>query len=129
MRRNKLPSPAGIAWPDACTHRSPTCPPPCPPARQVRATVDEPCPRCKHPVLEYYTMQLRSADEGQVGQGARGLGLVGTGWGARVLAVGAQPSRPSALTLFSALAPLPPVIEQTVFYECRKCDYRYSTNN
>lgn len=33
---------------------------------RVRATVDEPCPRCKNPVLEYYTMQLRSADEGQV---------------------------------------------------------------
>ncbi|PRW18300.1 DNA-directed RNA polymerase I subunit RPA12 [Chlorella sorokiniana] len=49
---------------------------------RVRATVDEPCPRCKNPVLEYYTMQLRSADEGQ-----------------------------------------------TVFYECRKCRYRYSTNN
>lgn len=49
---------------------------------RVRATVEEPCPKCKHPILEYYTMQLRSADEGQ-----------------------------------------------TVFYECRKCDYRYSTNN
>lgn len=49
---------------------------------RVRATVDEPCPKCKNPVLEYYTMQLRSADEGQ-----------------------------------------------TVFYECRKCGFRYSTNN
>lgn len=27
--------------------------------------VDEPCPKCKHPQMEYYTMQLRSADEGQ----------------------------------------------------------------
>uniref|UniRef100_A0A7S0WT88 DNA-directed RNA polymerase subunit n=1 Tax=Chlamydomonas leiostraca TaxID=1034604 RepID=A0A7S0WT88_9CHLO len=30
-----------------------------------RATVDEPCPKCKHPQMEFYTMQLRSADEGQ----------------------------------------------------------------
>ncbi|EFN58415.1 hypothetical protein CHLNCDRAFT_140360 [Chlorella variabilis] len=32
---------------------------------RVRATVEEPCPRCGNPILEYYTMQLRSADEGQ----------------------------------------------------------------
>ena len=30
-----------------------------------RATVAEECPKCKHPTMEYYTMQLRSADEGQ----------------------------------------------------------------
>ena len=30
-----------------------------------RATVDEPCPKCGHPQLEFYLMQLRSADEGQ----------------------------------------------------------------
>mmetsp|Transcript_18189 Transcript_18189/g.39780 ORF Transcript_18189/g.39780 Transcript_18189/m.39780 type:complete len:124 (-) Transcript_18189:267-638(-) len=29
------------------------------------ALVDEKCPKCNHPQLEYYTMQLRSADEGQ----------------------------------------------------------------
>ncbi|CAM9558214.1 unnamed protein product [Chrysoparadoxa australica] len=34
-------------------------------AKKKRATVDEPCPRCNHPVMEFYTMQLRSADEGQ----------------------------------------------------------------
>jgi DNA-directed RNA polymerase I subunit RPA12 len=27
--------------------------------------VDEPCPKCGNPVMEFYTMQLRSADEGQ----------------------------------------------------------------
>mmetsp|Transcript_48335 Transcript_48335/g.154773 ORF Transcript_48335/g.154773 Transcript_48335/m.154773 type:complete len:128 (+) Transcript_48335:148-531(+) len=30
-----------------------------------RATVDEECPKCQNRGLEYYTMQLRSADEGQ----------------------------------------------------------------
>lgn len=38
---------------------------------RVRATVAEPCPRCKAPEMEYHTMQLRSADEGQV-HGAAG---------------------------------------------------------
>mmetsp|Transcript_7808 Transcript_7808/g.11668 ORF Transcript_7808/g.11668 Transcript_7808/m.11668 type:complete len:145 (+) Transcript_7808:32-466(+) len=28
------------------------------------ATIDEPCPKCKHPTLYFYTMQLRSVDEG-----------------------------------------------------------------
>eukprot|EP00877_Chromochloris_zofingiensis_P002149 jgi/Chrzof1/11935/Cz06g15070.t1 len=32
---------------------------------RVRATVDESCPQCGHRGLEFYTMQLRSADEGQ----------------------------------------------------------------
>ncbi|ONK64281.1 uncharacterized protein A4U43_C07F24040 [Asparagus officinalis] len=30
-----------------------------------RAVVNEACPQCQHPELEYYTKQLRSADEGQ----------------------------------------------------------------
>lgn len=30
-----------------------------------RAVVNEECPKCKNPSMEYYTMQLRSADEGQ----------------------------------------------------------------
>ncbi|XP_020082851.1 DNA-directed RNA polymerase I subunit RPA12-like [Ananas comosus] len=30
-----------------------------------RAVVNESCPQCHHPQLEYYTKQLRSADEGQ----------------------------------------------------------------
>ena len=30
-----------------------------------RATVQEPCPYCNHPEVEYYTMQMRSADEGE----------------------------------------------------------------
>eukprot|EP00587_Corethron_hystrix_P011979 CAMPEP_0113303208 /NCGR_PEP_ID=MMETSP0010_2-20120614/3723_1 /TAXON_ID=216773 ORGANISM="Corethron hystrix, Strain 308" /NCGR_SAMPLE_ID=MMETSP0010_2 /ASSEMBLY_ACC=CAM_ASM_000155 /LENGTH=112 /DNA_ID=CAMNT_0000157173 /DNA_START=62 /DNA_END=397 /DNA_ORIENTATION=- /assembly_acc=CAM_ASM_000155 len=30
-----------------------------------RATVDEPCPKCGAPEVGYYTLQLRSVDEGQ----------------------------------------------------------------
>lgn len=29
------------------------------------ATIDEPCPKCDHPEMYFYTMQLRSVDEGQ----------------------------------------------------------------
>ena len=31
----------------------------------VRATIEEPCVRCGHPEVGYYTVQLRSVDEGQ----------------------------------------------------------------
>jgi DNA-directed RNA polymerase I subunit RPA12 len=31
----------------------------------ARMTTQERCPKCDHPELHYYTMQLRSADEGQ----------------------------------------------------------------
>lgn len=30
-----------------------------------RMLVDEECPKCKHPKMFFYTMQMRSADEGQ----------------------------------------------------------------
>ena len=32
--------------------------------KQKHATIDEPCPKCAHPELYFYTMQLRSVDEG-----------------------------------------------------------------
>lgn len=51
-------------------------------AGPIRATVEEPCPKCLHPQLNFYTMQMRSADEGQ-----------------------------------------------TVFYECTKCQHKFSQNN
>jgi DNA-directed RNA polymerase subunit M/transcription elongation factor TFIIS len=38
----------------AAKHAAPTC-----------LQVDQPCPKCDHPEMEFYTMQLRSADEGQ----------------------------------------------------------------
>eukprot|EP00884_Botryococcus_braunii_P007480 jgi/Botrbrau1/16733/Bobra.0301s0004.2 len=47
-----------------------------------RATVDEQCVKCGNEEVEFYTMQLRSADEGS-----------------------------------------------TVFYECKKCGHKWSTNN
>ncbi len=31
----------------------------------TRATVEEPCVRCGHPEVGYYTVQMRSVDEGQ----------------------------------------------------------------
>ena len=31
----------------------------------ARATVEETCPKCGNPEMDYYTLQLRSADEGQ----------------------------------------------------------------
>ena len=34
-------------------------------AAAKRAVVKEECPKCKAPQMEFYTMQLRSADEGQ----------------------------------------------------------------
>lgn len=31
---------------------------------EKHATIEEPCPKCGHPELLFYTMQLRSVDEG-----------------------------------------------------------------
>lgn len=31
---------------------------------EKHATIEEPCPKCSHPELYFYTMQLRSVDEG-----------------------------------------------------------------
>ncbi len=31
---------------------------------QKHATIEETCPKCNHPELYFYTMQLRSVDEG-----------------------------------------------------------------
>ncbi|KAA0154936.1 hypothetical protein FNF27_02989 [Cafeteria roenbergensis] len=33
--------------------------------KAARALVDEPCPKCAHSQMFFYTMQMRSADEGQ----------------------------------------------------------------
>lgn len=33
-------------------------------AGSKHATIQEPCPKCSHPEMHFYTMQLRSVDEG-----------------------------------------------------------------
>lgn len=33
-------------------------------ASDKHALIDEPCPKCNHPEMHFYTMQLRSVDEG-----------------------------------------------------------------
>ena len=35
------------------------------PQKKARAVAKETCPKCGNPEMEYFTMQLRSADEGQ----------------------------------------------------------------
>ena len=50
--------------------------------QEGRATIEERCPKCDNPQMTFFTLQLRSADEGS-----------------------------------------------TVFYECPKCAYKFSTNN
>jgi len=34
-------------------------------AKAKRAVIDEECPKCKSPNMEYYSVQQRSADEGE----------------------------------------------------------------
>jgi DNA-directed RNA polymerase subunit M/transcription elongation factor TFIIS len=100
---------------------------------RVRATVEEACPECKHPQMEYYTMQLRSADEGQVRAGGRlegvwrqGAGQLATAGAVCLLRV----SHKLPLCLWCVpSSPLLPFPLQTVFYECRNCRHRHSTNN
>lgn len=50
--------------------------------RDKHAIIEEPCPKCENKEMYFYTMQLRSVDEGQ-----------------------------------------------TVFYECPKCEHKFSVNN
>ena len=50
--------------------------------RDKHAIIEEPCPKCDNQEMYFYTMQLRSVDEGQ-----------------------------------------------TVFYECPKCEHKFSVNN
>ena len=83
---------------------------------RVRATVEEACPECKHPQMEYYTMQLRSADEGQVGgcrRAARRAGWMEGVWMARGWAAchcwGSAPAPSSHNSpLACGACPLPP---------------------
>jgi DNA-directed RNA polymerase I subunit RPA12 len=102
-----------------------------------RAVVNEECPKCKSPRMEFYTMQLRSADEGQTVRAGRGGGRRG-GEGGLHTAPSVRHTAPSVRHTRSrrcvrASRAWPPSGHPSlsqVFYECIRpeCGHKYSVN-